>query len=565
MKKQASSHLNRRKFLKLTGAGLAGGIFAHCANSFYQDNSVAKRPNILLIMADDMGYSDVGCYGGEINTPNLNSLAANGIRFTHFYNNARCCPTRASLLTGLYPHQTGVGLMMQDRGFDGYRGDLNENCVTIAEVLKQVGYKTYMSGKWHLTKQVDIWRDEKKYTSKHNWPCQRGFDRFYGTIHGAGSYYNPATLTRDNTPITPEKDDFYYTDAITDNAIAYLTDHVNAGADDPFFCYVSYTAPHWPLHALQEDINKYKGVYDIGWDKLRQNRLKRMIDLEIVQPEWKLSERDSRVPGWEGAENKDWEIRRMQVYAAQIDRMDQGIGRIVNTLEKTGQLENTLIIFLADNGGCAEELSSKWPVSLHFPDKQRDGSSLPHNGNDPAIMPGNENTYQSYGIPWANVSNTPFRLYKHYIHEGGIATPLIVHWPAGCKTKNEVRHQIGHINDIMATCIDVARTAYPAEYNGNEIKPLEGFSLAPAFQNKNTGRNLICWEHHGNRGIRKGKWKLVAEHKGRWELYDLEADRTETKNMAAEFPEKVEELKNEYQQWAKRCGVKKWPLPKISE
>ena len=547
----------RRDFLKGVSMGAASLMLPGCAGTSgrFLGNSTADKPNIILIMVDDMGYSDIGCYGGEISTPNLDRLAAGGLRFTQFYNTARCCPTRASLMTGLYPHQAGVGHMMSDRGLEGYRGDLNNRCVTIAEVLRQAGYTTYMSGKWHVTKQVGHWSGNQNLTSKHNWPCRRGFDRFYGTIHGAGSFFDPITLTRDNTPIEPETDSYYYTDAISDNTVKYINENKT---NRPFFCYVAHTAPHWPLHALPEDIAKYKGRYDKGWDALRAERLERMIKMGIIKPDWKLTARDPRVQPWEQAANKEWQVRRMEVYAAQIDSVDQGVGRIVSALKKTGRFDNTLILFLADNGGCAEEIGGRWG-GLHIPRKTRDGRPVKA-GNNPSVLPGPEETYQSYGVPWANASNTPFRLYKHWVHEGGIATPLVVHWPRRIKARGRLRQQPGHLIDIMATCVDVAGTEYPDSYNGHKIIPMEGKSLVPAFTNKPIKREAIYWEHEGNRAIRVGRWKLVAKgKKGPWELYDIDADRTETNNLTEAHPGRAKQMAAMWRQWAERADVLPWP------
>ena len=311
-----------------------------------------KKPNILLILNDDMGYSDLGCYGGEIHSPNLDRLANGGLRFTQFYNTARCCPSRASMLTGLHPHQTGVGHMMADDGLEGYRGDLNDRCVTIAEALKPAGYRTYMSGKWHISRHAD------PDGPKHSWPRQRGFDRYFGIITGAANYWKPNTLTRDNEHIPHDElpEGFFLTDAISDEASTFIRDHAEATSDQPFFTYVAYTSPHWPLHAHEEDIGRYEGRFTAGWDQLREERLQRMREMGILDESWALTDRDPTQPPWEEAEHKAWNQRRMEVYAAQIDRMDQGIGRIITALEETGQLENTLILFLADNGGCAEEL-----------------------------------------------------------------------------------------------------------------------------------------------------------------------------------------------------------------
>ncbi len=560
---------NRRDFLKAIGLGAMSLAMPGCGSASGLLADRAKRPNIILIMADDMGYSDIGCYGGEIHTPNLDGLAAGGVRFTQFYNTARCCPTRASLMSGLYQHQAGVGHMMSDRGYDSYRGELSNCCVTIAEVLKTAGYSTYMSGKWHVTKSI------RPDGDKHNWPRQRGFDRFFGTIHGAGSFYDPNSLTRDNTQIVPDSDDFYYTNAISDNAAGFIREH---NANNPFFMYVAFTAPHWPMHALPQDIAKYKGRYAQGWDALRAQRHKRMIEMGIVKSKWEITPRDSRVPPWEEAEDKQWFQCRMEVYAAMVDCMDQGVGRIVSELKRKGSFENTLIFFLADNGGCAEEYGSRGPVkpdpsepivlkpmgrdelqARMQPAVTRDGSPV---RTGYGVMPGPADTYIAYGRPWANASNTPFRLYKHWVHEGGISTPLIAHWPSRIKVRGKLRHQPGHLVDIMATCVDVAGARYPFEYNGNKIIPMEGKSLVPAFENKPIQREAIYWEHEGNRAVRKGKWKLVSKHPGKWELYDLEADRTELNNLAQKYPQKVEQLKAMYKSWTARCGVQPWPVKK---
>ena len=567
----SSCDYTRRDFIRAMGLGVAALAAPGCASSPQLSAKNYQRPNIVLIMADDMGYSDIGCYGGEINTPNLNGLAAKGVRFTQFYNTARCCPTRAALITGLYQHQAGVGHMMGDYGYDAYRGDLNNKCVTIAEVLKQAGYSTYMSGKWHVTKHI------KPEGPKYNWPRQRGFDRFFGTIHGAGSFYDPNSLTRDNTQIVPD-DGFYYTNAINENAVKFIAEHKSRSGDKPFFLYVPYTAPHWPMHALPEDIAKYKGRYDGGWDALRAERHKRMIEMGLVKKDWKITPRDEGVPPWADAEDKEWFARRMEVYAAMVDCLDQGVGRIIAQLKKSADFENTLIFFLADNGGCAEEYGSQKavkpdpsePVVLKpmgktelqtrmQPTHTRDGRPV-RTGH--GVVPGPADTYIAYGKAWANASNTPFRRYKHWVHEGGISTPLIAHWPAQIKARGKLRHQPGHLIDIMATCVDVARAEYPSEYKGNKITPMEGRSLAPAFGNKPIEREAIYWEHEGNRAVRQGKWKLVSRHPGEWELYDLEADRTELRDLAQKNPEKLAELKVMYETWAKRCSVMPWPVKK---
>ncbi len=513
------------------------------------------KPNIVLILNDDMGYSDIGCYGGEIDTPNLDWLARHGLRFSQFYNTARCSPSRASLLTGLHPHQTGIGVLTYDFGPEGYAGNLNRNCVTIAEALKANAYRTYMSGKWHIAGSLVKPTD--------TWPLSRGFDRFFGTIIGAGSFYDPNTLTRGNDNIEHEaKDDasFFYTDAISDQAVRYIQDHARDHAGEPFFEYVAYTAPHWPLHAHDEDIAKYKGRFDAGWDRLREERLQRLIDSGLLKKIWALTERDPTQSAWSQAGHKQWLLRCMEVYAAQIDRMDQGIGRIVTALEETGQRENTLIVFLSDNGACAEDIPEGVTVDelvhklMIAKSHTRSGEPVQF-GNNPDVMPGPENTYQSYGPAWANLSNTPFRLYKHWTHEGGISTPLIFHWPEGIGNTGAVRHTPGYLPDIMATILDITGTAYPSERDGQPVAPLEGHSLKPVFAQDGEERPPMFWEHEGNAAVRMGRWKLVKRYPAPWELYDMEQDRTELDDLAARQPERVRDMAARYDAWAARCGV----------
>jgi arylsulfatase A-like enzyme len=524
---------------------------------------MTKKPNIVLILNDDMGYSDIGCYGGEIETPNLDRLAANGLRFSQFYNTARCSPSRASLLTGLHPHQTGIGVLTYSFGPEGYAGNLNDQCVTIPEALKTNGYRNYMSGKWHVAGNLT--------EPTASWPLQRGFDEFFGTIIGAGSFYDPNTLTRGNENIEHEaKEDkaFFYTDAISDQAVEYIRRHADRNPDQPFFQYVAYTAPHWPLHAHDEDIAKYKGRFDAGWDALREARLQRLVDAGLLDKAWALTERDLTQPAWTQAEHKEWLLRCMEVYAAQIDRMDQGIGRILDALEQTGQLENTLVIFMSDNGACAEDIPENVPVDelvnnlMIARSHTRDGVEVRF-GNKPDIMPGPEDTYQSYGTAWANLSNTPFRLYKHWIHEGGISTPLIFHWPEGISEKGGVRHTPGYLPDIMATILDISSTAYPQQRDGKPVPALEGTSLMSVFNGDVGERGPMFWEHEGNAAVRIGNWKLVRKYPDPWELYDMAQDRTETRDLAAQHPERVADMRARYDEWAARCGV--IPREKILE
>jgi len=494
-----------------------------------------------------MGFSDIGCYGGEIHTPNLDRLAQSGVRFTHFRNTARCCPSRASLLTGLYAHQAGIGHMVNPRpSLPGYQGDLNRSCLTIAEVLRGAGYQTMASGKWHVTPNDG---------RKHNWPRQRGFDHFYGIIAGAASYYQPWTLTRENAPVEAEGPDFYLTDAIGRNACTYIEEA--SRRPEPFFLYTAFTSPHWPLHAFESDIAKYQGRYHDGWDALRAERHQRMIRMGLVDRKWGITPRDQDVPAWKDAPNHEWQQRRMEVYAAQIDRMDRNIGSILDTLERTGRAQDTLILFLADNGGCAEDLPAG-RVNNNTPKQARDGRPI-RSGNTPTIMPGGDDTFASYGIAWANASNTPFRRYKHWVHEGGIATPLIAHWPRGIRRHGALTHEPGHVIDVMATCVDVAGAKYPAGFGGERILPMEGRSLAPPFDGRKIARDAsFHWEHEGNRAVVDGRWKLVSRYPNRWELYDLESDRCELRDLAGSDTARVQRMTAGYDRWAARCNVRPW-------
>lgn len=533
------------------------------------------RPNIIVILSDDMGYSDLGCYGSEIQTPNLDALAANGLRYTQFYNAARCCPSRASLLTGLYPHQAGMGSMTgKPTRFEGYQGDLSHQAVTMAEVLRGAGYGTYMTGKWHLTGHDD------GQGPKDNWPLQRGFQRFYGVIRGAGSFFDPGTLTRDNELISPFADPeykpatYYFTDAITDHSVRFIQEHKKQHASDPFFLYVAYTAAHWPMHALPEDIAKYRGKYDGGYGPVRQARFERLKKLGLIDPKWELS---PQFGDWEKFPDKAWEARCMEVYAAMVDRMDQGIGKIVATLKKEQLSENTLILFLEDNGACHIPTGRKpgrpnapmlAPIAAdairldETPKQDRQGVPTKMG---PQYMPGPGDTYISYGEAWANVSNTPFRLYKRYVHEGGISTPLVAYWPKGIQAKGKLDQQPGHLIDIMATCVEVSGAKYPAEFNGNKIKQMEGRSLVPSFAGRAIEPKPLCWEHLGNRAIRMGDWKLVTDGiKGPWELYNMASDRTEMHDLAAADPQRVQSMAAAWEEWAKRTVVIPGPAYKTA-
>jgi len=507
------------------------------------------QANIVIILADDLGFSDLGCYGGEILTPHLDELAKGGLRFTQLYNCGRSCPSRASLLTGLYAHQTGVGHMMNDYRRPGYQGNLNTSCATIAQLLKPAGYQTFICGKWHVSRYI------APGGPKHTWPLQRGFDRFYGTIHGVGSYFDPVTLCRDNHFVSrQERGEYYYTDAISRRAAEYVE---QAGQSNrPFLLYVAYTAPHWPLHAPRQIVSRYRAKYAMGWDELRKARYRRMAAMGIIKPNWPLTPRDARVRPWVQNSYKTWQQQRMEVYAAQVDAMDRGIGLIMEKIRQIGQQRNTLVMFLSDNGACAEEVTSKWS-GPHIPQRTHNGRTVAV-GNNPNVIPGPEDTYQSYGIAWANASNTPFRLYKHYAHEGGIATPFIAYWPAGITQRGKLTDEIGHVIDIMPTCLEVAKIRYPSNFGGYTLTPAAGRSLLPVFQGRKRPETTYFWEHEGNRAVREGKWKLVCRHGGPWELYDMQADRTEMTNLATRFPVIVQDLFRSYQAWAKRCNVEQW-------
>jgi arylsulfatase A-like enzyme len=535
-----------------------------------------KRPNVLVILSDDMGYSDIGCFGSEIKTPNIDRLASNGIRFTQFYNTARCSPTRASLLTGLYPHQAGMGhLSSENYKEPGYVDDLSKNAVTLAEVFQQAGYSTYMTGKWHVAREMTQKGDNS------NWPLQRGFQRYFGTLNGSGSYYDPGTLVSNNTFIPPGKD-FYYTNAISDSTVKFIREHPKG---KPFFFYVAYTAAHWPLHAPEKEIQKYKGKYNIGWDSIREMRFRKLKKLGIISDQCVLTERGVDIPAWKDEPMKEWQVRRMEVYAAMIDVMDQGIGKIITALEQKGELENTVIFYMQDNGGCAEPQGSDKPAAPLTDEQKvlkpfsydlvsvekrtaytRDGRYV---RSGKGVMAGPADTWMAYGEEWANASNTPFRLYKQWVHEGGIASPLIIHWPKGITSKGRLSGQLSHLIDIMPTCLEIAGITYPEKFNNHSIIPPEGLSLVPVLKNKPVKREFLLWEHSANRAIRMGDWKLVAKVRSQkkfiladennWELYNLKKDPSETKNLAAKYPEKVKMMADKWDQEALRTKMKPWP------
>lgn len=499
-----------------------------------------SQPNILLILVDDMGYSDLSCYGSEIATPHIDSLAYNGLRLTQFYNAARCCPTRAALLTGLYPHQAGMGHQNQDKGLPSYRGRINGKATTIAEVLQQRGYTNYQVGKWHVGNTAPFW------------PGNKGFDQYLTLIEGAMSYFNawPWAKNQDTLEMryngrayqTPP--DFFATDTFSDTAAAFIQRHDTA---QPFFMYLAYNAPHWPLHVRQEDRDLYDGIYDDGWAPIRENRLNKMKELGIISPEMELTNPYPTVPDWDTLSleaKEDWSTK-MELYAAVMHRLDLGVGKVVQALRESGQLDNTLILFLSDNGACQEDPLGPW---ITYPN---DGEA------------GGPYSFPAYELPWANVSNTPFRLFKSFLHEGGMRTPFIAHWPGRIPAGQIDRSSVGHIIDVLPTLANIADTPYPTQIGQRRITPAAGQSLTEVLQGvPDTSDRILFWEHQFNRAVRDGDWKLVSAHRlpgqgrnGEWELYHLPSDPTEINDLAEAHPEKVEAMARQYQIWADSVGA----------
>lgn len=550
----------------LCGLFLLPGILSMGQQKGKKDN----RPNIIIILADDMGYSDIGCYGGEIETPNIDKLAKNGLRFSQFYNASRCCPTRASLLTGLYSHQAGIGNMSFDQQTAGYRGYLTENTVTLAELLKKGGYSTGMVGKWHVAntnvkepKSEQIaWlnhhKDYEQFAPLEQYPTSRGFDKYYGTIWGVVNFFDPFSLVNGTTPVKEVPKNYYYTDALNDTASAYIKQF--SRKDQPFFLYVAHTAPHWPLQSLPEDIRKYEEVYKVGWDAIRERRYQKMMaqglfpaGKNILSPRW-AGERN-----WDENPNKEWDAYAMAVRAAMIDRMDQGIGRILETLRATGELDNTLIFFLSDNGASSDD-AQKYGPGLDRPGGTRDGREIIY-PVDKKVLPGPETTFASTDNMWGNAANTPFRYWKVNSYEGGICTPLVAHWPNGIKArKGSVTAQMGHVIDFMATVSELAGVPYPQKYKDHQITPVEGLSLVPVLKGQERkGHEYLFFEHLNGKAVRYGDWKLVSLNaKSSWELYNIKEDRTELNDLSAKYPELVEKMKNKWMEWAKENYV----LPK---
>lgn len=472
-----------------------------------------ERPNVVLILVDDMGFSDLGCYGGEIDTPHLDRLADGGLRFSEFYNCAKCETTRATLMSGRYHPEVGVGKL--------------SNCVTVAEAMREAGYTTLMTGKWHLGSS----------------PVQRGFDRYFGHLSGACNFFTGDNSFRlDDEPFDVPKEGFYTTDANTDYAIEFLEE---SDRGKPFFLYIAYNAPHYPLHVPRQEFEKYRGKYLIGWDELRSRRYRRILELGLLEREYPLAPRPDDVPAWDSLtdEEKDVQDLMMAAYAGMIDRVDQSVGRLVEKLKSLGVFENTLILFLSDNGACPFQRTKKETLEKR-------------------LLPWDPASYWTYDKGWAHACNTPFREYKRNQHEGGISTPLVAHWPRGIAEPGRITHQPGHLVDIMATCIDLARFEYPETYRGEPVGPPRGRSLVPILAGKQrTPPDRLFFTFYGtHNALRSGDWKLVNKDRGPWELYNVTQDRTELDDRAELEPDRLSEMKAQWDELARGMDVSPKPL-----
>lgn len=559
------SELSRRRMLQASGMAAAGLALAACTNaaddvppgstpsSGGTAPGGARRPNILMIVADDIGYTDLGCFGGEIPTPNLDRLAEQGRRFTQMLTNPMCCPSRASMLTGLYPTQAGVGYYTRDYGAPGYVGHLNDNCVTLPEVLQGVGYRTAISGKWH----VSNWRTPSAE------PPARGFERSFCEMGGNGYFTTERYLDGEPIGISPDPA-FYMTNAITDFSRKQIQTFA-AESDDPFFIYTAYTAPHFPLQAPADDIAPFHGAYRSGWDELRESRFARAQELGIADPQWQLPPRPEGVQPWADVRGRDWQSARMEVYAAQVAVMDRGIGELLDTLDELGIADDTLVLFLGDNGASAETIL---PGS-HADAPTRSGRPI-RTGNDPTIFPGSSDTFSSYGKPWGSATASPFRRYKLWVEEGGISTPLIASWPARLEAGG-IDHRPLHVMDFMPTFVDLAEATYPATYRGNTIRPVQGQSFANVLSGATDADDYdherwLFWEFEGHRAVRHGTWKIVADSgTEQWRLYDMAADRTENVDLASQHPSLVTRMSYAWLAWSDRVGVVPWnPITQYS-
>ncbi|MGI8576621.1 MAG: arylsulfatase [Nocardioidaceae bacterium] len=535
--------ISRRRLLQGSGAVMAGLALEGCSGT--SASTQPKRPNIVVILADDMGYSDLSCFGSEIPTPHIDSIGHGGRTFTQMTNNPMCCPSRAALLTGLYPTQTGVGYYTKNYGSPGYQGYLNGNCATIAEVLKQTGYRTAISGKWH----VSGWHQ------KQSLPPARGFDEAFCEVGGNGYFTTERFLNGKMIGVSPKRN-FYMTDAITGYAINRIQEF--AKGPDPFFLYCAYTAPHWPLQAPADAIVPFHGHYKQGWTSTREKRYERLKQLGITDPRWQLSPPPVGVEPWDTAAAKDWEAARMEVYAAQVSVMDQGIGKILDTIKQQGLEQDTLVLYLSDNGASAEGIPQHEKQSV-----PTDNGKPMRSGNTPAVFPGASDTFSSYGEDWANVSATPFRRYKRWVEEGGICTPFLASWP-GTLPSGGVDNRPLHVMDFMPTMVELAGATYPTTRQGSEVYPMEGESFANVLTNASNAADWdhnrrLFWEFEGHRAARQDGWKIVSDvPSGPFELYDMVEDRTETHNVAAQHPDIVKTLGTAWEDWKARVGVRTW-------
>lgn len=517
----------------------------------------APKPNIIVILADDMGWGNIGCFGGPIDTPNLDRMSSSGTRFTQFYTYPRCCPTRAMLMTGLHPHEVGIGHMtFRRRGKNpstledrmkvppAYRGWIRETIPTLPEMLRAAGYGTYMAGKWHVGN-----------SDPATWPSNRGFDKFYGFIDGTSEYYKPADMRRGVEKIQVKGDRYYTTDAFTDEAIGFIQGHSKHKPGSPFFLYLAYNAPHFPMEAMPEDFKKYRGRFKEGWDALRVRTMTRQKELDLLPGNTVLSARSGDmhrlgtqpgpVPAWDDltAKQKDDMDAIMATYAAMVDRMDQNIGRLTRFLQESGQLDNTMIVFFSDNGAEAES-----PPLGEF-----EAANLGKYGN--------EDHHYYYGRAWANASNAPFREFKHFTYQGGVMSPLIVSWPQGMPNamRGALVREFSFLPDVVETCLDVGGAKHPAVIEGTTDRKYDGRSLRPLLEKGRTGsRGPVCVEHEGNRLVREGRWKLVSYFEEPWELYDIDADPTEQVDVARGHADVVTRLSAAYDEWAARVGARPW-------
>ena len=503
-----------------------------------------ERPNVIVILVDDMGFSDIGPYGSEIPTPHLDALAKRGIKFSQFYNTGRCCPTRATLLTGLYSHQTGVGWMTDDQGAPGYRGHLNQECVTLAEVLAGAGYFTFMTGKWHVGFNHGVTPWGRGFHRSLNLPAGGlHFSNQTGPKGGTKMFLNGEEVARDDPQFNPP---WYGSDLWTEQGIKFMDEAI--AQEQPFFWYLAHVAPHFPCMAPEETISKYRGKYMKGWDALREERFARQKAMGLIDEQWGLETRPDQVPAWDSlsAEEQRRYDDMMAIYAAMIEEVDKNLGKLVSALQDRGELENTLILFLSDNGGNAEA-----------------GVQGKYKGE----QPGGPHSDVFIGRCWAHLNNTPFRKYKHYNHEGGTASPLIAHWPAGIPSRSSREQWVRkptHLIDIMATCVDLGEAEYPKVFRGHEIIPMQGQSLKPLLTGEGEFEDRpLFWEHEGNAAIRVGDRKLVRQGmRGQWELFDLAADRTEQRDLSGEFPQEVEALQSQWRRWARQANVLPKPAKK---